>query len=276
VDLHTVERWRPVHCRADLAGMDERTGLVAGGTWLFSAPQTHLTELVDLHDLGWEPLVVSEEGLEIAATCTVEQLRDLEPPADWRALELVAPCVAAFASSPKVWSVATVGGNVCLSLPAGPMISLLTALDATVLVWCQEATERAERRLPIEDFVTGPQRNALKSTEVLRSLHVPLDSLVARTAFRRVALTRQGRSGAIVIGRVDQDGTVVLTVTAGTRRPARLAFAGTPSERSLRHTLEDVCDWYDDHHGSAQWRRAMTHRLAHEVVEELRGGPWTG
>lgn len=271
MDLHTVTGWRPVRSRADLAGIDASTGLVAGGTWLFSAPQPHLSELVDLHDMGWPSMVVSDDGLEIAATCTVGELHDLDAPPSWRATALIRPCVAAFAASDKVWRVATVGGNVCLSLPAGPMISLLAALDASVLLWVPDGAARAERRLPVGDFVTGPQRNVLAPGEVLRSIQVPVETLRARTAFRRIALTPKGRSGAIVIGRLDDDGTLVLTVTAATERPERLVFPGLPSAPALGVALANVHSWYDDHHGSRDWRRAMTHRLADEVVAELRG-----
>ena len=36
-----------------------------------------------------------------------------------------------FLASLKIWNAATVGGNICMSLPAGPMISLTAALEAT-------------------------------------------------------------------------------------------------------------------------------------------------
>ena len=37
----------------------------------------------------------------------------------------------AFLASFKVWNSATVGGNICMSLPAGPMITMTVALEAT-------------------------------------------------------------------------------------------------------------------------------------------------
>jgi len=35
---------------------------LAGGPWLFSEVQPHLRGLIDLQSLGWEPLIVSEQG----------------------------------------------------------------------------------------------------------------------------------------------------------------------------------------------------------------------
>jgi hypothetical protein len=44
---------------------------LAGGTWLFSEPQPQLRRLIDLQSLGWKPLAVTKNGIEIAATCKV-------------------------------------------------------------------------------------------------------------------------------------------------------------------------------------------------------------
>ncbi len=95
--------------------------MLAGGTWLFSEPQPDLHTLVDLRDLGWTPLEVTPAGLTIAATCTLRQL------AEWTASPLLHQCCAALAGSFKIWHEATVGGNICLGLPAGPMIAMAAA-----------------------------------------------------------------------------------------------------------------------------------------------------
>ena len=107
---------------------------LAGGTWLFSEPQPQLRRLIDLQSLGWKPLAVTRGGLEIAATCTVAELNALELPADWIAAPLIHQCCRSFLSSFKIWNTATVGGNVCMSLPAGPMISLAAGLEGVCVI----------------------------------------------------------------------------------------------------------------------------------------------
>ena len=87
-------------------------------------PQAHLSRLIDLTDLKWPALTISETGLSIAATCTVAQLDALPCPPEWIASPLINQCCRAFLASFKIWKTATVGGNICMSLPAGPMISL--------------------------------------------------------------------------------------------------------------------------------------------------------
>ena len=98
---------------------------LAGGTWLFSTPQVHTDTLIDLESLQWPALQVSADGLEIAATCTLADLAHFKRPGE---LEGGARCstsaAEALLGSFKIWNAATVGGNICMSLPAGPMISL--------------------------------------------------------------------------------------------------------------------------------------------------------
>ncbi|MEP7762805.1 FAD binding domain-containing protein [Sanguibacter sp. 25GB23B1] len=283
-----IDSLRVAHGRADLALADGETFL-GGGTWLYSQPEHHLASentevssaaptedtrvrgLVDLTALDWAPLTVTGDGLSIAATCTIATLTDLarrggdEHPG-WPALRLVEQCANALLASWKVWNVATVGGNVCLSLPAGAMISLAVALDADAVTWLPGG---GERRVPVADLVTGPGRNTLARGEVLRSIELPRGALESRTAFRQIALSPLGRSGAVVTGRRDADGTTTLAVTASTPAPVVLRFAAPPSAGAVREAVAGVQTWFDDVHGAPDWRAHVTAVLAEEVRAEL-------
>ncbi|WP_188944742.1 FAD binding domain-containing protein [Nakamurella endophytica] len=270
MDLHTVERVVVARTRADLAELGPDTAPLAGGTWLFSEPQDHLRALVDLTGLGWPDVEVSHDGLTVAATCPVAVLAGLELPAGWAARPLLAQCCAAFLAPPKVQRSATVGGNLCMAYPAGPMISLAAALDGSVCLWCPDG---GERRLPVTEFVLGDTRTALRAGEVVRSLALPAAALAARTAFRKIALSPLGRSGAVVIGRRDADG-FHLAVSAATVRPVVLRWPAPPGPDLLASAVDGIDPdlWHDDAHGAADWRRAVTGVLAREVVAELSGG----
>lgn len=266
MDLHTVSVVRRAVGRGDLAGLGPGVAVLAGGTWLFSQPQDHLHTLVDLTGLDWPPLTVTGDGLVVSATCTLAELARFSAPADWRAAPLLGACCEALAGSFKIWNCATVGGNICLSLPAGPMISLATALDGVAVLWTAAGTER---RIPVNDLVTGVRRNVLGPGEVLRAVEVPARALQANTALRRIALSSQGRSASLVIGRRDADGRFVLAVTAATDRPYRFEFATPPAPGELAAALDGVPRWYDDPHGAPDWRRAVTGLLAEEIRAEL-------
>ncbi len=269
MDLNTITSIQRPRMLADLTGFVDGDALLAGGTWLFSEPQRHLRRLIDLSGLDWPPLVVTEAGLSIAATCTIATLDAFEPPPGWSAAALIGQCCRAFLASFKIWNMATVGGNLCMSLPAGPMISLTAALDGSCLLWTPGGKER---RVAVTDFVKGPLSNALQPGEILRSIDIPAAALTARSAFRRATLTPLGRSGVLLVGTRPADGRFALTVTASTRRPVRLAFDDMPDPPALEKRLVSEIPealYYDDMHGRPDWRRHMTFEFAEEIRREL-------
>jgi CO/xanthine dehydrogenase FAD-binding subunit len=262
MDLTTVEEFAPARIGAWQPG----DAWLAGGTWLFSEPQPQLRRLLDLHAFGWPALTIDAEGLEIAATCTLAELARVAAPAGWPAAELIRPCCEALLGSFKVRTTATVGGNLCLSLPAGPMTALTAALDGVCTLW---AADGGVREVDAASFVTGNGSNVLGPGELLRSVRIPVEALRSRTAFRRTSLSPHGRSAAVVIGRTGSDGTV-LTVTASTVRPLQLRFDRLPDAEQLAAALEDADPtWHDDVHGLPAWRRSMTGLLAEDVRAEL-------
>lgn len=270
MDLVEVEHVRVARSRSDLA-LAPGEVVIGGGTWVYSEPQPGTTGIVDLAGLGWEPVTPrADGGVDVAATCTLAELRDA---ADvfGTAAELVRECVEALLGSWKIHRVATVGGNICLALPAGPMTSLAAGLGATGLIWSPDGSDR---RLPIADLVTGPVRTALAPGEVLRAIEFPPPP--AATAMRRASLISLGRSGVLVVGRRDDpSGTAPrlrITVTASVPAPRVLEFRGIPSAADLADSLDGIDDWYDDPHGAPDWRRALSRRFAEELRRELGEG----
>ncbi|MGY2746889.1 FAD binding domain-containing protein [Arthrobacter sp. UYCu723] len=278
MDMNTIEAVVPT---ADPAEWRDGDAWLAGGTVLFSYGsyafgQQPLKRLLDLGSTGWPAVTVTGEGLELAATCTVAELYAIpDDPGlgiytgSWPALALIRPCCDSFVASFKVWNMSTVGGNLCTALPAGPMISLCAALDgrATVL-----GPGGASRTVPVTEFVTGDGRNALAPGELLRSVHLPASALASRAAFRRLSLSNLGRSGVLLIGRLDADGNLTLTVTAATKRPIQLRFDAQPDAAALASALDTAIPealYHDDIHGLPAWRRDMTYRLAEEIRAEL-------
>jgi CO/xanthine dehydrogenase FAD-binding subunit len=248
---------------------------LAGGTWLFSEPQPSLRRLLDLQAFGWSALAVTEDGdLEIATTCTLAELAALTPSARWAAWRVVGPCVDSLLGSFKVMNVATVGGNLCLALPAAPVAALAAGLDATCTIWTPRGGGDAVRTLPAGEFVLGPGRNALAPGELLRSIRLSAAALASPAVFRRMSLSSHGRSAAVVLARRSPDGHVAVAVTASTPRPVELRFAAPPSPADALAALDAAVaelgtGYLDDVHGLGPWRGAMTRRLVVEALEEL-------
>ncbi|MBC2639709.1 MULTISPECIES: FAD binding domain-containing protein [unclassified Rhodococcus (in: high G+C Gram-positive bacteria)] len=245
---------------------------LAGGTWLFSGQQPHLRRLVDLTTLGWESLVPGDAGLQIGATCTIRELYAFAPPDDWRAGALFGTSCEAFLASFKVWNSATVGGNICMSLPAGPMITMTVALEATYTLW---GADGSERTVDAADFVTGNHENVLAPGEVLRRIDIPVGALRKRHSHRRFTLTHLGRSTLFMIGTQTPDtGDMLLTITAGTTRPIRLAFDAAADAETVQHSIEAIPadQWFDDPNGAPDHRRHLAKHYAEEIRSELAAG----
>jgi CO/xanthine dehydrogenase FAD-binding subunit len=272
MDLHTVKRVRRPARADEIASWEAGCAWLAGGTWLFSEPQVNVHTLIDLEALRWPALVPSPEGLEIASTCTVVTLDQLveKAPRDWTAAPLFRLCCRSFLSSFKIWNEATVGGNICMSLPAGPMISLTAGLEGIATLWPRGGEPR---RVPIVDFVTGNNTNVLAPGELLRSILLPVHALRKKFAFRRFTLTHLGRSEVLLIGtRCPKRDEFLLTITAGTLRPIQLRFQGAPAVAELKRAIDDAIPYHlylDDPHGSPAHRKHLTHYFAQEIRTEL-------
>ncbi|MFJ5551412.1 FAD binding domain-containing protein [Streptomyces sp. NPDC093225] len=244
---------------------------LGGGTYLFSEPQPQIRRLIDLGSMGWPALTAHPDGsLEIAATCTIAELYRYGRSSTAPAAPLFGQCCRAFLASFKIWNMATVGGNLCNGLPAGPMISLTAALDGVCRLRGQDGSVRS---LPVADFVLGAGLKDLRPGELLRSVTLPGAALGRRTAFRQASLYGLGRSGVLVIGTLDpRDGSFGLTVTAATVRPYRLWFPAPPTRRRLAVALDDAVPdgaWFDDIHGLPAWRRHMAFHLSEQLRREL-------
>jgi CO/xanthine dehydrogenase FAD-binding subunit len=239
---------------------------LGGGTWLFSRAQPGTRRLLDLHYFGWPPHECGPGGISIAATCTIGRLLELAPTPEWPGLRLVQQCADAFSGSFKIRDFATVGGNLAVSLPIGPMIALVTALDGV----CRLESAGRSRSVRSGEFVTGVGTNVLEAGELIRSVFLPAPALRDRVAFRRVSLTRHGPSAVVVIGRSAPGRGCTLAITAATTRPLQLVFPDVPAlNDAAARLVRAEASYVHDCHGSARWREHMTAGLVAEVIREL-------
>src|SRR5579871_2213360 len=159
MNLTTIRSVQRLASADAVAAWRDGNAWLAGGTWLFSEPQPKLDTLIDLEVFGWPALEASPDGLTIGATCKIADLYTFESPSEWRAACLFHQCCRSFLASFKIWNAATIGGNICMSLPAGPMISLTAALEGVCTLWPRDGSPR---QVSVVDFVTGNHANVLK------------------------------------------------------------------------------------------------------------------
>jgi CO/xanthine dehydrogenase FAD-binding subunit len=180
--------------------------------------------------------------------------------------------------SPQIRNRGTIGGNLGSSSPAGDALPPLYASGAHVEV----ASTRTTRRLPIEDFITGPKRNVLEPDELIAAFHVP--SARGGEQFSKI-----GTRNAMVIAvcsfavALDDDNQTVGTClgsAAPTPRRAREAeaFIGQELDWDARGPIDDealtrfgelvaqAADPIDDQRGSAAYRRHALAVLARRTM----------
>ncbi len=269
MDVNTITTIRRPSAADEIETWRAGDAWLAGGTWLFSEPQPDTDTLIDLLGLGWTPTQVSAEGITIAATCRIAEIAHFQSPdPSWQAVPLFRACCDSFLASFKIWNAATIGGNLCMSLPAGPMISLTAALEGVCTLWPRGGQPRD---IAVVDFVTGNHANVLRPGELLRSIRLPASALRKRFAMRQQSLTKLGRSAALIIGTHAPGGEFRLTITAATDRPVQLRFPSLPDAATLDAAVSAIPGerWFEDVHGSAPYKRHVTHHFAAEIRAEL-------
>jgi CO/xanthine dehydrogenase FAD-binding subunit len=265
MDLTTVTHYRKASTRADLT-LHEGEAFVAGGTWVFSEPNRHLTGLVDISAMPWEPWEVTPAGLRIGATCTIAQLLALPHQLGWHAQPLFAEAANALLAGFKIWNEATVVGNLCRAYSAAAMVAACVALDGSAEIWTPDGGQRS---MPVADIPTGNGSNVLKHGELVRAIDIPAAALAGRTALRKIALADHGRSGAVAIARLDPSGQTTITITAATLTPQVIRYRQPPHPAQLRADCEATGGFYTDPLGSADWRQHVAGSLAVEALSEV-------
>jgi CO/xanthine dehydrogenase FAD-binding subunit len=147
---------------------------------------------------------------------------------------------------------------------------MVSSLEAILTL---RAIDGSEREVPAVDFTLGPHQTALQPGELLVAITIPATILRRRAAFRRSTLTHMGRSTALLVGTASSaDGAFTLTISAATPRPVQITAGHIPDTAALRASLHEAIPddgWFDDVHGSPEYRKHMSHYLAEQIRAEL-------
>ena len=180
--------------------------------------------------------------------------------------------------SRQIRNLGTIAGNLATASPIGDTIPCLIALDASVTL----ASRMGERVLPVESFITGYRKTALRPGEMIAAIRIPL--LATDASFSTHKLSK----------RFDQDISTVVAAFRIERRDnqvhqLRAAFGGM-AERVMRAknveaavtsrpwdigTLTNIeaalardFNPMDDHRGSAAYRLRVAANLLRRFVWE--------
>ncbi|MFQ5594612.1 MAG: FAD binding domain-containing protein [Anaerolineae bacterium] len=229
---------------------------------------------------GLAEIVPAEDGgLLIGALVTLNRIA-LSPLVRQRCPMLAA--TTANMASPLIRNLATLGGNLCNAAPSADTAQPLIALGAKALI----VGAGGERRVPLEEFFTGPSETVLEKGELLTEVVVPPPDPTARATYLKHTY-RQAMDIAIVgvaalvrFGAQDsvcQGARIVLGAVAPTPLRAREAEAivrGAPLTddriaEAARQAAQEARP-IDDTYSSAWYRRRMVEVLTRRALQEVR------
>jgi carbon-monoxide dehydrogenase medium subunit len=256
--------------------------LLAGGTDLLvdmrERRQTPRV-LVDVSALdALRGIAAADGGIRIGAGTTVGELLEAPLVAERApALRQTAREFADYLTRNK----ATLGGNLANASPGADLVVPLLALDARVVL----AGPGGERTLPLDAFLVGPRRTALKPGELVAAVVVPTAG--GRQGFYKLGLKRGGAIAVVSVAtRVALDGdgrctAAAIALGAVAPRPfraaeAEAALAGGPltPERVARAAdlAAAAARPITDVRGGEDYRRAMVRALVARTLGQALAG----
>jgi len=269
-----------------------RTGAIplAGGTdllvrhrsWTGTLPEVHepvvfigaLSSLGGLEEID----VDGQTTLRVGAAVTYADLLT-----DARVPQLLKSSIVELAA-PGLRNVATLAGNICNASPAADAVCALYALDASV----ELASTGGTRTVPIEEFITGPGRTALRSDELVVAVDIPLIE-GNRVFYHKVGTRRANALSKLSIcahATVEDDTVAALGIALGAVAPTVVRVREAEelvllkAVSSIPQRLDAVIDAYrpfvtpiSDQRSTAEYRREVALGLVKRFLAERLASP---
>jgi CO/xanthine dehydrogenase FAD-binding subunit len=173
--------------------LEEALALLAEGPWRILAGGTDFypalgakplrENVLDINALS-ELRGVSDDGdaIVIGARTTWTAIAHAELPPAFDALKAAAREVGSI----QIQNVGTVAGNLCNASPAADGVPALMVLDAEIELRSAGTT----RRLPLEKFILGNRKTALRPGEMVTAIRIPRASAKGSSAFVKLGARR--------------------------------------------------------------------------------------
>jgi CO/xanthine dehydrogenase FAD-binding subunit len=248
-----------LHMRADAPGarpIDGGTDVMVELNFDRARPGVllNLNEVAELD--GWER---ENGGLRLGAGLTYTEAME-------RGLAELLPALAEASrtvGSPQIRNRGTIGGNLGTASPAGDALPPLLVAGAEVEL---ASVARGTRRLPLDEFLTGPKRNALEPDELIVAVHVRPNG--APQTFMKV-----GPRNAMVIAvcsltlQVDRERGEIRAAFGSAGPVPRLVVAPLADKDGFPEQLVAATSPIDDVRGTAEYRRHALRVLAVRALE---------
>jgi len=254
--------------------------VVAGGTNLLPdlrAKKISPDALIDLSRIDSLSFIEAEKGeIRIGALTPIAEI------AASKILRQRAPILCEAAQrlgNPLVRNRATLGGNLAKASPAADTAVPLLALNACVEV---QGFASRKRRIPLDQFFLGVNRNALEPGELIRAVYFLWPNSGTKMVYRKMGLRNAMAISVISLG-------VILEMRKGVCSRIRIAFGAVAPKPIRAYQAENILlgkeitaellhacgSWAEkeispitDIRGGAEYRRAMASVLLQRALRE--------
>jgi len=266
-----------------LARFGEKAHIVAGATDII-VERPEVERLIDITSLPLDYIRKDGAGLRIGALTKVERIRESELLNGPYSVLVEA---ASLFGHRNVRNLATLGGNLCSSVPSADMATPLMALDSSTHI----ASLRGERNVPLDEFFVFVRESVLEEDEMLLEVHAPPQPHRTGTAFEKIGRTSVdialvNVAVRLTLGEDDVCSDVRIALGSVAPKPMRSARAeGLLRGKRLDEALIDEAAQaaseeikpISDVRSSAEYRRdasrVLTKRCIIRALERARGGP---
>jgi carbon-monoxide dehydrogenase small subunit/xanthine dehydrogenase small subunit len=254
-------------------GTDVMVGLGAGAT---APPLLDLSGLDALRGIRVQP-VGDGEALVLGALTTYAEMR--RSPAIAAHMPVLAEAAAGVGAA-QIQGRGTIGGNVVNASPAGDMLPILLATDATILL----RSLHGARSVPAGSFWTAYRTTALAPDELVVGVRIPLrDGREVR--FRKVGGRRALAIGKVIVAaafRLDDGRWRDVRVAAGSVAPTPIRATATEAilegapatpetiERAAVRIAAEISP-IDDVRSTAVYRREVAGRVLRRMLLDAIG-----
>ncbi|MBX3572765.1 MAG: xanthine dehydrogenase family protein subunit M [Mesorhizobium sp.] len=264
VALLSTGRWRPL----------------AGGTDFYPAQGSRpiRDSIVDLNGIAaLRGIERTTEGIRIGARTSWTDIVRADLPPAFEGLRLAAREVG----SVQIQNTGTVAGNLCNASPAADGVPPLLTLDASVELRSAAGT----RVLPLQAFILGNRRTALRPDELVTAVLVPSASAGGRSTFLKLGARRYlvisiamvAARIAVAAGRVTQAAIAVGSCSEVAKRLTALEadLVGRDADAALAHVVQEHhlagLSPIDDVRASAAYRREAAREIVARAIARLAG-----
>lgn len=186
------EYFKPTSLEEAISTLSDYEGnikIIAGATDLYTDDHKDIEVLVDITKLGLNYIKEEEGFIKIGAATTLREIEKsdiikIKFQSLWESSKVFA--------DPTIRNTATIGGNICMSLPSSDTIPPILSAGAVYVI----NTPSGEKKVGVEDFTIGAKNNILKTNEILTEIQIPLCKDSYGTSFEKA--TRNSEDLALI------------------------------------------------------------------------------